>query len=95
MVTLLRPVVAWGEGQELGGKWQKGTFWGEDKFLYCQGMGNTGGQTVSLHSVHFTIYIITRQRNCLQAAAEANWQALLSSHCSKLWAVGKTITTDL
>ena len=62
MVTLLRPVAAWGEGQEWGGKRQDRTFRGEDKVLYHRGVGNTGVQTLHLWSVHFTTDYYTSKK---------------------------------
>lgn len=52
LATLLRPAIAWGEGQESGGKGQTATFWGEGKVPdVVRGMGNTGGHSARLRSV--------------------------------------------
>lgn len=52
LATLLRPVIAWGEGQELGGKGQTATFWGEGKVPdVVRGVGNMGGHSAHLRSV--------------------------------------------
>lgn len=46
MVTLLGPVTAWGEGQELGGMGQERAFWGEEAVPdVVGGEDSTGGHS--------------------------------------------------
>lgn len=43
-----------GDRQGLGGEVQERTFWADESVYVIRGVGYTGGQTISLRSVHFT-----------------------------------------